>query len=349
MQGEYKQETSLEQKKLSIIRLLQILEYYSDCEHSLTQSEIKRLLEKDYGMIVERKAIGRNLQLLQDMFEKDSAAKSAIAISIETGRRKGNYLERRIFENAELRILIDGVLSSKFVPENYSRDLIEKLCMLSNKYFKSHVKHIYSVKDWGKINNKEFFYNIDLIDEAIEKGKRISFDYCKYGLDKKLHKTASHLVSPYQLVLHNQKYYLISKNEKCNSVTNYRVEKIVNIKILDESITPIREVKGLENGIDYKKIANSLPYMFSDEFQNVVFVAHNCIIDQIVDWFGENVRIKQLDSDKIEVNLYASPMAMECWAMQYLKFVEIKEPVSLREKIKENILYAKKTYDDNSK
>ena len=57
------------------------------------------------------------------------------------------------FEDAELRLLIDGVLASKHISEKHTKDLIEKLSTLSNKYFKSNVKHVYSVKDWDKTEN----------------------------------------------------------------------------------------------------------------------------------------------------------------------------------------------------
>ena len=61
-----------ERKKLIIIRILQVLEEYSDVNHPLKQSEIEKILLDKYDISAERKAIGRNLQLLQDMFDKDA-------------------------------------------------------------------------------------------------------------------------------------------------------------------------------------------------------------------------------------------------------------------------------------
>ena len=145
---------SSEAKKLLIVRIMQILEYYSDVNHPLTQEEIIKKLYDDYGIEAERKAIGRNIALLQDMFERESANKTATAIVIESDKRKGTFLDKRLFEDSELRLLIDGVLESKYISEKYSNDLIEKLSMLSNKYFKSNVKHVYSIKDWDKTENK---------------------------------------------------------------------------------------------------------------------------------------------------------------------------------------------------
>ena len=177
---------SLEPKKLALIRIYQIFKEYSDYDHPLTQDDISNHLEKNYGITIERKAISRNISLLKEA-----------GIEIES-RRAGSYLESRDFEDSELRMLIDGVLSSKYITANHSKDLIEKLCKLSNKYFRSHVKNIYSLNDWSKTDNQALFYNIELIDDAIEHGKQIKFDYNKYGIDKKLHRTKTHRASPYR-------------------------------------------------------------------------------------------------------------------------------------------------------
>lgn len=156
---------SFEPKKLALIRIWQILKEYSDCDHPLTQDDIARHLENDYGIVIERKAISRNISLL-----KEAGAE------IESGRT-GSYLERRDFEDSELKLLIDGILCSKYITAKHSKDLIDRLCGLSNIYFRSHVKNIHSVNDWYKTDNQALFYNIELIDTAIEEEKQIQWYY----------------------------------------------------------------------------------------------------------------------------------------------------------------------------
>ena len=70
-------------------------------------------------------------------------------------------------------MLIDAVLSSKYIHAKHSTDLINKLCSLSNKYFKSNIKNVYSINEWNKSDNFSLFYNIDIIDEAIDKNIQI--------------------------------------------------------------------------------------------------------------------------------------------------------------------------------
>ena len=164
---------SFEPKKLALIRIWQILKENSDYDHPMTQEDIATKLENEYGIVIERKAISRNISLLKES-----------GVEIES-RRAGSYLDRRDFEDSELHMLIDGVLSSKHITARHSKDLIDRICSLSNKYFRSSVKHIHSVNDWSKTDNQALFYNIELIDAAIEEGKQIHYDYNKYGIDKK--------------------------------------------------------------------------------------------------------------------------------------------------------------------
>lgn len=322
---------SLEPKKLALLRILQILEQNSDYDNPLKQEDIARYLDRDYGIVIERKAIGRNIFLLKDA-----------GYDILSDRR-GSYLASREFEDSELRLLIDGVLASKHITAKHSKELIEKLCSLSNKYFRSHVKNIWSVNEWSKTDNQALFYNIEIVDAAIEKKKQITFSYNKYGADKKLHKTSDQRATPYQMILHNQRYYLVACNEKWKNLGHYRLDRITDIWLTDDPATPLRSLPGHENGIDYKEYATSLPYMFTDPLENIEFLSEPDIVDQIVDWFGENARIQPC-GDKLKVYVKASPMAMEYWAMQYLNFVEILSPASLRSRIAANLEAARGKY-----
>lgn len=315
---------SFEPKKLALIRIWQILKEYSDCDHTLTQDDIAQHLVSEYGIVIERKAISRNISLLKEA-----------GIEIES-RRAGSYLAERAFEDSELKLLIDGVLCSKHITAKHSKDLIDRLCGLSNKFFRSHVKNVYSVNEWSKTDNQALFYNIELVDIAIEQNRRIAYDYNKIGIDKKLHKSSYQVVSPYQLILHNQRYYLMAYSEFWGNMVFHRLDRITNMKISHKKATPIRSVPGYENGIDYKELSSAMPYMYSDTHEWIKLIADACIVDQIVDWFGTDVRMSTLeDQDKVSVEIKASPNAMEHWAMQYINHVEIISPESLRNRIKE--------------
>jgi predicted DNA-binding transcriptional regulator YafY len=84
--------------------------------------------------------------------------------------------------------------------------------------------------------------------------------------------------------------------------------------------------------------------MYADEPQVIEFIAESWAIDQIVDWFGKDIRIEERQDGRLLVTLRASVNAMEYWAMQYLNAVEILSPKDLRERIKKNVQAANEKY-----
>ena len=71
--------SSIEPKKMAVLRILQILQEYSDCDHPLTHEEIAKKLDYLYGIELERKAIGRHINDLINIF---SSAPSKTLFSI---------------------------------------------------------------------------------------------------------------------------------------------------------------------------------------------------------------------------------------------------------------------------
>ena len=229
--------------------------------------------------------------------------------------------------------------SSKFAESvKDSTKLIEKLCKLTSKHFRSHVKNIHTVKDWIKADNTAMFINIDVIDIAINSGKQVQYDYNKYGTDKELHKSSFQRVTPYQLILHNQRYYLMGYSDYWGNMVFHRLDRISNISIYDQPAHPIRSIPGYESGIDYKRLSTTMPYLYSDKPERIEFIADAWVIDQVIDWFGKDLAIrKTADPEKIIIGLWASPYAMSLWALQYLNYVEVISPAHLREKIKDSL------------
>lgn len=324
---------SYEPKKLALIRVGQILKEYSDEKHPLTQDDIAYYLKKDYGIVIERKAISRNLSLLKEA-----------GMEIESGR-SGSYVISREFEDSELHMLIDSVLCSRHITAKYSKDLIKKLCALSNIYFKAGIKNVYSVEEWNKTENPNLFFNIDLIDDAIENGRQLRYDYNKYGIDKKLHKTSSQVVSPYRMLLHNQRYYLMAYSERWERMVFHRLDRITNMEQADYPAKKLQNIPGYEKGIDYRDLASARPYLYGDKAERIGLVADAKIVDQMIDWFGKEIKIEPLDEEKVKVSLLASPKAMEHWVMQYIDYVEVVSPEPLRNRIRQMLTEALQKYE----
>lgn len=92
-----------------------------------------------------------------------------------------------------------------------------------------------------------------------------------------------------------------------------------------------------------------MPYMYTDRPENIDFIADAGIVDQIIEWFGSDIRIAKTDEEsKVMIGVKASPNAMVHWAMQYMDHVEVVSPESLRNRLKEALENGLKKYTSES-
>ena len=127
-------------------------------------------------------------------------------------------------------------------------------------------------------------------------------------------------------------------SEYWGNMVFHRLDRITNMIVVDKKATPIRNVPGYESGINYKELSSTMPYMYTDRPEHIDFIADIGIIDQIIDWFGSDIRIVNTDEEsKVRVSIKASPNAMVHWAMQYMDHVEITAPESVRNRIRESL------------
>lgn len=335
-------------KKMLIINILKILRKHSDSNNPLSQQDILKLLESEYGMTVDRKAVKRNLTNLRE-YGYTVECKESRRINkngVQETLCSGWYLERE-FTDAELRLLIDSLLFAKHIPYSQCKDLIEKLEGLSNKYFKTKVKHIRTLP-LNMPNNKQIFFTVEILDEAISSGKQVEFAYNDFGVDKKLHprlnskgEVRRYVINPYQMAATNGRYYLIANYDKYDNISHYRVDRISEIKTLD---TPVKKQKNLTESINLPKHMAELIYMFSGDSGRVTMRIDKGMVSDIIDWFGKDVSFYDERDDRVTASVVVNLQAMRYWAMQYAKYVEVLRPESLREQVKADLLEAVEKY-----
>ncbi|MEE1503760.1 MAG: WYL domain-containing protein, partial [Acutalibacteraceae bacterium] len=221
---------------------------------------------------------------------------------------------------------------------------------LSNRYFHSKVKHIRNLPE-NLPQNKELFYTIEILDEAISKGRKVSFRYNDIGTDKKQHPRKNsegnireYIVNPYQMVATNGRYYLVCNYDKYDNVANYRVDRITDIHLLDAPAKPMKKVDGLKNGLDLPKHMAEHIYMFADKTEKVTFRAKKYIVTEIIDWFGKDVKFSDETDDEVTAEVRVSRMAMKFWAMQYAEHITVTSPENLVDDIKSALQTAVEKY-----
>ena len=104
-------------KKMLIINILDILRRYTDENHRLSQKEITEILENEYNMTVDRKAVKRNLMNLIDFgYHLEYSESIRVNKNGEEETMYSDWYLERESNNAELRLLIDSLLFSKHIP-----------------------------------------------------------------------------------------------------------------------------------------------------------------------------------------------------------------------------------------
>lgn len=254
------------------------------------------------------------------------------------------YLERE-FTDSELRLLIDSLLFSKHIPYSQCKELVGKLEGLSNRYFKSRVRFISTLPE-NAPKNRELFYTIEIIDEAIAEGKQVAFTYNEYGTDKKLHpkRDREFIVNPYQMAATNGRYYLIGNYDKYNNIANYRLDRITGIHLLDTPVKPVREVDGMKNGFYLPKHMAEHLYMFSGESVPVTFRMSKVIVNDVIDWFGSEISFSDETEDEVTARVTVNWSAMRYWAQQFCRHIKVLSPADLAQTLQEDFQIAIEKY-----
>ena len=360
-------------KKLVILYILDILQKYTDEEHRLSQKEIQNILKREYEMTVDRKAVKRNLLNLieygsnieyrevsrKDIFrKKDSVSYKGTSdfadkeISEDDLLWTDFYLKQK-FTNEELRLLIDSLLFSKHIPYSQAKELIKKLESLSNIYFKSCSQYIYPLPV-ERTDNKQVFYNIAILDEAIRKKKKVLFEYAEYHTDKKMHlkkredgSVREYIITPYQMAVQEGKYYLICNYDKYDDISNYRVDRIRNIQILEEKGKPFETLKWSgHQPMNLNEYMKEHVYMYSSENAFVKFRIVKAMISDVIDLFGKGVNFSEETDTHVSVSVHVNERAAEQFAKNYAPDVVILQPKRLRDKLRDDLKKSWEAYED---
>ena len=308
-------------EKAITICLLEVLSEYSDESHILSMSDITSKIEQLYGLKPDRRTIYAALETLIEL---------GYDISIYKENGKGYYIRDRHIEVSEAHLLSDAICAFPFISEKQTAQLLKKVQALLSVHNRRTIKNLTVIRADQKTLNKQVFYNIEMLDEAIELKKKVTFDYFDYGIDKHLHKRRDkkYKVNPYGLVYSNEHYYLVCVMSKQDNLSLYRIDRIQNIEITDIDLDQ------KEYAFDPYSAHKSALYSFTtDIIDNIELRIAPKVLNDIIDKFGTNLTLTEEDDGRIKVIIKASERGMKYWALQYLESVEVVSPVHLRNDI----------------
>ena len=316
-----------ENQKFKLLYLYQILVEETDEDHVLTTPQlIEKLAAK--GVRAERKSIYADLAALKEEFGLDI---------IDVGRG-GHYVGSRTFEFPEVRLLADSVLSSRFITERKTVELVEKLKTLASTHQAKQLTGRMFVADRVKSMNSSVYYSVDTIASAIDAGCKVSFRY--YGYDAKKEKRYHHdgqaiEVSPYDLVWDNEYYYLVAYDGADRKIKHYRIDRMERIRVLEKEK---RDGAKAYKEADVRSYSKRMFSMFSGEEQQVTLRFSDHFANVVIDRFGKDV-ILAPDGEghfRVSVTVFVSPQFF-AWLFGLGTDAEILAPKAVREAYAEKL------------
>ena len=282
-----------ENQKLKLLYLEKLLKEETDENHGLTMPQLLEKLEK-YGVPADRKTVYLDLEELRS-FGMD-------IVTEQSGRQTLYKLVSREFELAELKLLVDSVLSAKFITENKSRKLIKKLESLSSVHEAKQLHRQIILSGRVKTMNESIYYNVDKLHTAINSGKQIKFKYFRYNLDKQEEYRKGgdwYCVSPWALHWDDENYYLIAYESDSDQLKHYRVDKMKSISLTDKP----REGRELMEHFDEAAYSRKLFGMYGGQDSHVTLVGRNEIVGVLFDRFGRDIPVIKIDEEHFETSV----------------------------------------------
>ncbi|MBR5260644.1 MAG: WYL domain-containing protein [Oscillospiraceae bacterium] len=309
-------------QKLKILYLMKALLENTDEAHPMTLADIIEYLAH-YDIKAERKSIYDDLEALRTY---------GVDVISANGGRSGYFVGERDFQLSELKLLVDSVQSSKFIPEAKSLELIKKIEQLTGKYEAQLLQRQVVVRDRVKTQNKSVYINVDAISEAINDDKKIKFRYFGYSVSKErlYHRNGEfYEVSPFALIWDDENYYLKAWDDSEEIFKTYRVDKMSDICAMDLPRC------GKEQHFDIAAIAahsKAVFGMFDGQEQNVRMRFANYLAGAVIDRFGSETMLVPDGGEHFTVNLkVVVSQQFFAWVFGFGKDAQILSPDSVQE------------------
>lgn len=314
-------------QKLKLMYILKILSERTDENNVISREDLENTLAS-YDILAERKSIYNDMEALRH-FGYD--------INFRKEQPSGYQLLSRDFELAELKLLVDSVQASKFITSKKSKELIKKLENLTSVHEARKLdRQVYSANRIKSFNEK-IYYNVDEIHTAISKNSKIKFKYFEWNVKKEMQLKKdgeNYIISPWTLCWDDEKYYMLGFDSEAGMIKHYRVDKMLEIEIINKS----RDGRDLFEGFNLADYAKKTFGMFGGKEELVTISFNNRLIGVVIDTFGNELTIKKEDDERFCVTTrVAVSDQFFGWITGLGNGARIKSPPEIVEKFQEHI------------
>ena len=258
------------------LQILEILRQYPDQEHLISMPELQAILEAD-GFPSNRRTVYRAIETLRE-YNYD--------IRYEFHKFYSGYYLVPYFNEAEYFILSDYLNQQTTLSNQEISTIQTKLQHLASPY--------HSLKRTQRIHasNQEILSNIKFILHAIKHSYQISFYYFDYTIskEKKYRKNKKrYILTPYAVTSYEGKYYCVLYSEKYQSFTNYRIDKMETVRLIDQPVETI--------AFNLEEHLQTSMKMYAGKAETITIKCTTDMASIILDEFGNQMIISEVNDD----------------------------------------------------
>ena len=314
------------QKNIAIYHIYRIIENESDAEHKLTQKYIADKLKAEYGIVLERKAIGR---AIDELAEVDKGI-----VKIPHG---GVYMDDRKFDSCELFFLLDSVYYNKELPQNHARTMINKLISLGSVSFREQCNEQYKEDVVSRPEKSNLLLYLEVVNEAIRNQVKIQVTFGEESIK----------LCPLAMALNHGQYWLVTaaRPQSSRPAEHFPIALIDNITVTKEKmrLTPEQRLGNLRL---YLTKGNPNHFAYTDMIRADIKV-NNIFLEKFEETFGKEYFITSKNEREFIAQVYSETKKIELWCLDNYMCAELISPDNLRKRIIEKLQKCLKKYTDN--
>lgn len=317
-------------KRLRLLKLWEILSRDTDEDHPLGTEEILSKLA-EAGIACVRTTLYEDVKTLQ---------KYGYEIFCVRSTSNQYYVCDRNISVPEVLILMDAVQAAGFITERKTAELVDKVAKLAGSQRAEVLKQNIVEFTVAKSTNEKILYTVSEISQAIINRKKIYFNCFDYDVNyNRIYrmktsdptKVRGYKVNPLGTVFDNGYYYLFCYDDFFGNVSHYRIDRMDNVKTLEESMT-----EGVEaEKFDLPSRKRQLFSMFGGDTVEVEIRADKSLIDVLHDKFGDLIHLHDENNGSVtfSANVQVSPTFL-AWCCSFGNQLQVIAPSFVVEKIK---------------
>ena len=324
--------TETKGKKALSLCILRVLEQHASKAHPLPTRSIIEFLKEDFGMIAERKAVGRNLLLLQEM---------GFPLSTYQDNGKGYYLIAR--EEPLMQRVFDTGASKAVVLDAFLRAPRSEEADAALKKLQDEVP-VYVSDAERAVQSERVFETLALLKQAIRAGVQVSFRYLTVQADGTTvpQRETPFTVSPYALFLAEGCYYVIVSVSGYGRLLHYRCDLMEDLALTDQPVRESSTMIECRDGLDTAAYVNRTIY-HTDVKETHTLLCAKHLAGDLLDVFGDAVTMRP-EGETIRAEIDAPWEMIRRFIGNHLKHTALLAPAWRRAQMREELLSAISIY-----